>query len=83
MFNTTAASGVNVWAVSSWKLDSSSTHTSGNAVLSIASLSLSSAAGLMLPATATFLPARSHKRPVRLVVVVLPLVPVIAITFGA
>ena len=70
-------------AVSSWKLDSSSTQTSGSAVLSMASDSLSSIAGLMLPATATVLPARSHRRPVSAVVVVLPFVPVIARTFGA
>ena len=38
--------------------------------------------GLILPATATFFPERWHSRPVRLVVVVLPLVPVIASTFG-
>ena len=49
----------------------------------MASVSLSSIGGLMLPATATDLPARSHKRPVSAVVVVLPFVPVIAMTFGA
>ena len=40
MFSTAAASGANVCAVSSWKLDSSSTQTSGSAVLSIASRQL-------------------------------------------
>ena len=82
MLRIAAASGAKVRAVSSWKLDSSSTQTSGSAVASIAAASRSSIAGLMLPATPTFLPARSHNKPVRLVVVVLPLVPVIASTFG-
>ena len=45
--------------------------------------SLSSADGLMLPATPTVLPARSTRRPASAVVVVLPLVPVMASTLGA
>ena len=40
MLSTTAASGAKVCAVSSWKLDSSSTQMSGSAVLSIASREL-------------------------------------------
>jgi hypothetical protein len=37
----------------------------------------------MLPATRTVLPARSHSWPTSVVTVVLPLVPVMAMTFGA
>ena len=43
-------------------------------------ISLSNAAGLILPATATLLPARSQSCPVKAVVVVFPLVPVMANT---
>ncbi len=72
------------WVVSSWKLDSSSTQTCGSVALAMQRRdSLSSAAGLILPATATVLPARSTSRPVSAVVVVLPLVPVMASTRGA
>jgi len=74
---------------SSWKLDSSSTKTSGSAVAGSASwaasrsASTSSNAGPMLPAMATVLPARSTSSAVIAVVVVLPLVPVMASTRGA
>ena len=72
---------------SSWKLDSSSTQTSGSAsfarLASSASASVSSSVGPMLPATATRLPARSTSSAVSAVVVVLPLVPVMASTCGA
>jgi hypothetical protein len=50
---------------------------------SAASASTSSMAGPMLPATATRIPARDSNCPVREVVVVLPLVPVMASTLGA
>jgi hypothetical protein len=43
----------------------------------------SSIVGMMLPATATRRPVRSTSRPVIAVVVVLPLVPVMAMTCGA
>ncbi|MNT74086.1 hypothetical protein D3C72_2128670 [compost metagenome] len=81
--STVAAAGASVCVVSSWKLDSSSTHTSGSDAEAMQADSLSSADGLILPATATLLPARSTSRPVSAVVVVLPLVPVIARIFGA
>ncbi|MCY1303973.1 hypothetical protein D9M70_537060 [compost metagenome] len=81
--STVAASGASVCVVSSWKLESSSTHTSGSVAEAMHADSLSSADGLILPATATVLPARSTSRPVSAVVVVLPLVPVTASSFGA
>jgi hypothetical protein len=55
----------------------------GRVLHAIASASVSSMVGPMLPATATRRPARSTSWPVSEVVVVLPLVPVIAITLGA
>ncbi len=66
-----------------WKLDNSSTQACGSVSLSSASRNTSSAVGLMLPATWTVRPARRHSKPVKLVTVVLPLVPVIAINLGA
>ncbi|MNT48973.1 hypothetical protein D3C86_1231300 [compost metagenome] len=81
--STVAACGASVWVVSSWKLDSSSTQTSGSVALAMQADSLSSADGLILPATATVLPARSTSRPASAVVVVLPFVPVMASTRGA
>ncbi len=68
----------------SWKLDSSSTQTSGSAPpASSAAASVPSRVGPMLPATATLRPARSTSCAVIAVVVVLPLVPVMASTRGA
>ena len=73
----------------SWKLDSSSTQTSGMrsrsdsaGPASIASASVCSIVGPMLPAAATRLPLRSTRSAVSAVVVVLPLVPVTAIDLG-
>jgi hypothetical protein len=73
---------------SSWKLDSSSTQTSGNFSPSApgsarAAVSVSSSVGPTLPAIATRRPARSISSAVIAVVVVLPLVPVIATSRGA
>ena len=78
-----AAVGSKPSTPSSWKLDSSSTQTSGNVSASMWAESVSSKVGPMLPATATLLPARSTSWPVNAVTVVLPLVPVIASTAGA
>ncbi len=83
MLRMVAASASSVCVVSSWKLESSSTHTSGSVPASTHSVSLSSAEGLMLPATPTVLPARWTRAPASAVVVVLPLVPVMARTRGA
>ncbi len=82
-FRTVATSACKLCVVCSWKLDSSRTHACGNVSCSSASRSTSSAAGLILPATCTVSPARLHSKPVRLVTVVLPLVPVIAMSLGA
>ena len=85
MFRTTAALGSKprtpVPPPSSWKLDSSSTQTSGRSLSR--TVSVSSKVGPMLPAVATDLPARSTSSAVIAVVVVLPLVPVMARTCGA
>ena len=91
-FSTTAASGSKPRTPapppSSWKLDSSSTHTSGSGASSAsddasAAARVSSNAGPMLPAVATRRPARCTSKAVMAVVVVLPLVPVMASTCGA
>ena len=78
-----AASGSKPLTPSSWKLDSSSTQTSGSAASSSARLKLSSIVGPMLPAATTLRPARSTSSAVSAVVVVLPLVPVMASSRGA
>ena len=83
MLSTVAAVGSKLVTPSSWKLDSSSTHTSGNVPASMWPARVSSNVGPMLPATATLLPERSTSWPVSDVTVVLPLVPVIASTAGA
>ena len=83
MLSTVAAVGSKPWTPSSWKLDSSSTQTSGSVPASMCCDSVSSSVGPMLPATATRLPARSTSWPVKAVTVVLPLVPVMASTDGA
>ena len=81
--STVAAVGSKFDTPSSWKLDSSITHTCGSCPLSSFSASVSSSVGPMLPATADCFPARSTSWPVSAVTVVLPLVPVIASTEGA
>ncbi len=83
MFSTVAALGSKPSTPSSWKLDSSRTQTSGSASASSASASVCSIVGPMLPAIATRRPVRSISCAAIAVVVVLPLVPVIATTFGA
>ena len=82
MLSTVAAVGSKPCTPSSWKLDSSSTHTCGNVSASMCALSVSSSVGPMLPATATDLPACSTNWAVSEVTVVLPLVPVMASTAG-
>ncbi|MNV68380.1 hypothetical protein D3C71_1612220 [compost metagenome] len=82
MLSTVAALGSKPATSSSWKLDNSSTHTSGNVPASRWVVRVSSNVGPMLPATATRLPERSTSWPVSDVTVVLPLVPVIASTAG-
>jgi len=77
-----AAVGSKPSTPSSWKLDNSSTQTSGNVSASMRADSVSSKVGPMLPATATGLPTRSTSWPVSAVTVVLPLVPVTASTAG-
>ncbi len=79
-FSTVAATGRSDAVVSSWKLESSSTHTSGALPSSSRAISASSAAGLMLPATSQSHAGRADMAPVSAVTVVLPLVPVIATT---
>jgi hypothetical protein len=81
-FSTVAAVGSKPCTPSSWKLESSSTHTSGSVPASMCAASVSSKVGPMLPATATVLPARATNWPVSAVTVVLPLVPVTASTAG-
>jgi hypothetical protein len=81
--STVAALHVRLVVVCSWKLDSSSAHTSGSWLSSSRRASSSSADGAMFPATATLGPQRSTSRAVSRVVVVLPLVPVMPITRGS
>ncbi len=69
--------------VSSWKLDSSSTQTSGSMPASSASISASSADGEMLPQAIAGTPAPFNRWAVNAVVVVLPLLPVMAMIFEA
>src|SRR3989338_5461494 len=76
MLSTVAASAFSVAVVSSWKLDSSSTHTSG--WFTPRSSTTSSTAGEMLPAATASLPAALHRCSTMLVTVVLPFAPVIA-----
>ena len=84
MLSTAAAIGSRLAVVSSWKLDSSSTNTSGQArpraPVTMGS-STSSTALPMLPATIVARPAARHSAPVSAVTVVLPLEPVTASTF--
>ncbi len=76
--STVAATGASDDVVSSWKLDNSSTKTSGQRPSTgIAS----STASPMLPATDVASPAARARAPVSAVTVVLPLEPVIASTF--
>ena len=77
--STVAATGASEYVVSSWKLESSSTNTSGHA---LPSGSASSTASPMLPATTVASPAARASAPVSAVTVVFPFEPVIAITFG-
>ena len=75
--STVAEAAASGGRVSSWKLESSSTHICGSAwPASSRASSTSSAAGLMLPATTPSTPAALTISPARVVVVVLPLVPV-------
>ena len=90
MLRTVAASGSKPCTPSSWKLDSSSTQTSGSVdakpwgqVDAKQSDNVSSIVGPMFPASATLRPARSTSSAVIAVVVVLPLVPVMASNCGA
>ena len=76
--STVAAVGASEDVVSSWKLDSSSTNTSGQRA---SAGSASSTASPMLPATTVASPARGTSAPVSAVTVVLPFEPVIASTF--
>ncbi len=76
--STVAAVGASDDVVSSWKLDSSSTKTSGQRS---GVGSASSTASPMLPATTVARPAARHSAPVSAVTVVLPFDPVIARTF--
>ena len=64
--------------LSSWKLESSSTQTSGNDPASSRRISAVSAAGEMFPATSQSTPAVRHMLPATAVTVLLPFVPVIA-----
>jgi hypothetical protein len=82
-FSTVAAVGSKPSTPSSWKLDSSSTHTCGSRARRDARGQRVQQVGPMLPATATVLPLRSTSWPVSAVTVVLPLVPVTASTAGA
>ena len=82
-FSTTAAVGSRPLGRSSWKLESSSTQISGRASSARALVSVSNRVGPILPATATLFPAQRTRWPVSEVTVVLPLVPVMASTFGA
>ncbi|MFO1413096.1 MAG: hypothetical protein U1F10_04135 [Burkholderiales bacterium] len=81
-FSTAAATGASELVVSSWKLDSSSTNTSGHGTaFDSQRTSTSSTASPMLPATIVTRPAARQSVPVSAVTVVLPLEPVIASTF--
>ena len=76
MLRQAAAAAARQGVVSSWKLDSSSTHTS--ALLPCRCSHASSTGVPMLPATMVSKPLCWQRCPTRLVVVVLPLLPVMA-----
>ena len=81
--STAAAAGASECVVSSWKLDNSSTNTSGQGWPASNGAMTSRTASPMLPATTVDSPAARHKAPASAVTVDLPLEPVIASTFCA
>ena len=78
-----AAVGSKSCTPSSWKLESSSTHTSGRLPASIASGQRVEQRRADVACHATVLPARSTSWPVSAVTVVFPLVPAMARTAGS
>ena len=83
MFKSAALSQCRLSVVSSWKLDSSSTQKSGSVPARRCFSSSPKAFGPTLPAATTDLPASAMMAVESIVVVVLPLVPVMPMIFGA